>query len=124
MDDLQIESDVNAGDVEGHTIRLRVSALTNTWSRAARRKGKQAQIMYSDKTMRDVPSMHPILSALVQEVDTARDSLISDFGERTKTLECIWLRGKERALFEGFWGYTSRKIASALQARREEAILT
>jgi len=85
-------------------MSLRVYAWGNTWSRAARRKKKGNDGMQVDVGDRG----HTRTPALVE--------CIIRGGRKESSacyLECRWVRGRDRALFESLWSHLSRKVAGA-----------
>ncbi|KDQ17001.1 hypothetical protein BOTBODRAFT_30380 [Botryobasidium botryosum FD-172 SS1] len=83
---------------------LRVCAWGNTWSRAARRKKRNDDEMQVDT--RD--GAHGSTPASVECVIEGRRKELG-----ACYLECRWVRGRDRALFESLWSHLSRKVAGA-----------
>lgn len=88
---------------------MRVSAWGNTWSRAARRKRKaraESNALRTEET------------EMQKQEELERPPLIECVAHAGRTesgtcfLECRWVRGKDRALFESLWSHLSRKVAS------------
>lgn len=86
-----------------------VHAKGNTWSRAARRKNKG--------TSTAVP--------LCSRPSTSRDAALTCRVNCTEAhgpgeslgLELQWIRGRDRLLFESFYGHITRKVESWLEAK-------
>ncbi|KAK7044830.1 S-adenosyl-L-methionine-dependent methyltransferase [Favolaschia claudopus] len=94
--------------LEGSTENPRsfvVYASSNTWSRAARRKQKRDPGQAPAAEVNLVCSLRWILP----DPDADSESL-----GREVTLECQWVRGKDRSLFEGFASHVSRKVTEAV----------
>lgn len=79
---------------DGVTIRL--TAIENTWSRAARRK--------KDKASSSGTHQKAVSSPVV---------LVCQITLSHKQLEFDWVRGRDRSLFESFCSHISRKVASS-----------
>ncbi|KAH8114957.1 hypothetical protein DFH11DRAFT_1508325 [Phellopilus nigrolimitatus] len=102
-----------ASDSEGSS--LRVSAASNTWSRAARRRRDRPDTDASATTimMVDIRAVRQHSSGA-----SVRNGKKGDLGAAPRwALECTWRRGRERALFDGFWGYVCRKVGALLESR-------
>jgi hypothetical protein len=76
-----------------------VSATTNTWSRGARRKHKQST------------EAVPAAEAPSELNLVCRVAWI--YQEGATFLECQWMKGKDRPLFEAFASHVSRKVTAA-----------
>ncbi|KAF7360199.1 S-adenosyl-L-methionine-dependent methyltransferase [Mycena venus] len=87
-------------NAETSSSRFVVYATKNTWSRAARRKNKHAA-----PDSAETEASTPNLICLVQWI--YRD------GNET-FLECQWVQGKDRSLFEGFASHVSRKVSEVV----------
>ena len=96
------------GNNEG--FALRTQAVSNTWSRAARRKAKLVSPDLPTGSSVSIGNPPPALVVLIQSIP--KPKIIH---QRSLILECIWLRGKDRALFESFWSHVSRKVGEGLK---------
>ncbi|KAJ7108696.1 hypothetical protein C8R44DRAFT_295533 [Mycena epipterygia] len=79
-----------------------IYATKNTWSRGARRKHKQ--------NPEDSETVEPLVPNLV----CCMRWIVRD-GDPEVFLECQWVQGKDRPLFEAFSSHVSRKVAAALK---------
>ncbi|KAJ7778097.1 S-adenosyl-L-methionine dependent methyltransferase [Mycena metata] len=84
VDGLRVEK------AEVEAARFMIYAAKNTWSRAARRKNKQ--------------------DAQAAEAVSA-PNLVCSLEWTDMFLECQWIRGKDRSLFEGFASHIFRKVS-------------
>ncbi|KAJ7461731.1 S-adenosyl-L-methionine dependent methyltransferase [Mycena galericulata] len=80
-------------------------ATTNTWSRGARRKN-----IISPEDQATVQPSAPKLICSLRWIFPER----SQVRNTEMFLECQWMQGKDRALFESFSSHVSRKVSSAL----------
>ncbi|KAJ7741984.1 S-adenosyl-L-methionine dependent methyltransferase [Mycena maculata] len=81
-----------------------VYATKNTWSRGARRKNKHSP---------EVPAvMEPSAANLVCSLRW----ISPEAGGAEMFLECQWMQGQDRPLFESFSSHVSRKVTAALKA--------
>ena len=83
--------------VDDDRLVLWVEAKAHTWSRSARRKNKRLLL----PTLQ-IPLLDPPLQCIIRtDVDK---------------VEMDWIRGcsPDRVVFEGFWGYVSRKAVESL----------
>ncbi|KAJ7461592.1 S-adenosyl-L-methionine dependent methyltransferase [Mycena latifolia] len=85
---------------------FRISATKNTWSRGARRKQKHGA--------EDPAAVEPFAPNLVCHVRWVIPDTLDSGGTET-FLECQWIQGKDRPLFEAFSSHVSRKLTAALQ---------
>ncbi|KAJ6487757.1 S-adenosyl-L-methionine dependent methyltransferase [Mycena sanguinolenta] len=89
---------------DNSSSRFIIYATKNTWSRAARRKNKHAAPDSSE-----IPDLNLICSMQWIFRDTAG-------AESSETsLECQWMQGKDRSLFEGFASHISRKVSELVR---------
>ncbi|QRV93814.1 ribosomal RNA large subunit methyltransferase F [Ceratobasidium sp. AG-Ba] len=79
------------------TLKTRISAHEVTWTRSARRRLARNVSSEGDATS-DTGSL-----IMVSDV-----SIIDE-----KILEVRWIRGRDRGVFESFWGYLSGKLSSS-----------
>ncbi|KAF7979733.1 hypothetical protein HWV62_41100 [Athelia sp. TMB] len=84
----------------GRPSSLLVSVARDTWSRAARRKKQRGSM----DTSLDNDTSGLICSVKVLFDEEGRE------GSEIASLECTWIHGRERALFESFWGHICRKV--------------
>ncbi|KAF7351364.1 S-adenosyl-L-methionine-dependent methyltransferase [Mycena sanguinolenta] len=87
--------------------RFIIYANKNTWSRAARRKNKHATP--------DTPSAEEILAP---NLICSMRWIFSETGDAEgieTSLECQWMQGKDRSLFEGFASHISRKVSESVR---------
>ncbi|KAJ7689384.1 hypothetical protein B0H17DRAFT_937225 [Mycena rosella] len=85
--------------------RFIISATKNTWSRGARRKQKQSA--------EDLPATEQFAPNLVCCVRWIIPD-VSQGGQTETYLECQWVQGRDRPLFEAFSSHVSRKATAAL----------
>ncbi|THH04214.1 hypothetical protein EW145_g5687 [Phellinidium pouzarii] len=146
--------DINAKHLSGDAFVLHVSAIRNTWSRAARRKkAKNVPIASGSNPSPGFAVLEPmaidtspalqtsisIAPALTVDIRAVYTPPAASLREKTYNrnsqkdgrnviqysadfvgmwaLECTWRRGRERALFEGFWGYVCRRVGLALDSQ-------
>ncbi|KAJ7118659.1 S-adenosyl-L-methionine dependent methyltransferase [Mycena crocata] len=83
-----------------------IYASGNTWSRSARRK---------KQTLEDLVAVQLSAPQLVCRLQWIFPET-SESGETRTFLECQWIQGKDRSLFEGFSSHVSRKVAAVMQA--------
>ncbi|CAE6511168.1 unnamed protein product [Rhizoctonia solani] len=74
--------------------RVHVTVCEVTWTRAARRQMARDAPMIEEGRNEDIK---PVMVCQVRVVDT-------------HILEVRWVRGKDRNIFESFWGYLSKKL--------------
>lgn len=106
------------------SIQIRALARHNTWSRAARRKNLKMQ---GEETVENVHADGDGgLADSATDIEYAleviiRGAVAQHRGQRNTdsgwSLECVWVRGRDRALFESFWSHVSRKTGAALDSR-------
>ena len=75
-------------------VTTRITAIGNTWSRAARR-GK----------------LKATSSKISKETTLSSVALVCQMTLSHKQLEFNWVRGRDRALFDSFCSHISRKVA-------------
>ncbi|KLO08027.1 hypothetical protein SCHPADRAFT_624344 [Schizopora paradoxa] len=88
---------------------LLVKASRNSWSRSERRKKNAGNAATESKTIAGIPA----LSCTIREVSPLGPSSTID-GKSKLVLQCSWVRGRDRGLFESFWSHVSRKVGVAL----------
>ena len=79
-------------------VNLIVQASSNTWSRAARRKKRDAM----DTDVGETPLVRLVCRIRCQEKERCVEMLVD------------WVAGRDRALFEGFASHVQRKVGAAL----------
>ncbi|KAJ6582890.1 S-adenosyl-L-methionine dependent methyltransferase [Mycena vulgaris] len=84
-----------------------IFAAKNTWSRGARRKHKQ--------TAEEPAVIEPFVPNLACCVRWIIQDMLEGGGTET-LLECQWMQGRDRPLFEGFSSHLSRKVTAVLAA--------
>lgn len=90
---------------DSNDFAFRVEATANTWSRVARRRAKQN---LASLTGNECESDRPQLAVLIRTLTTPQT-------QSRHSLECIWLLGPDRSLFESFWAHVSRKVGAGLE---------
>lgn len=90
---------------DGVDAGLVVNAAADTWSRAARRKRLQDSSLSRIHVDMDVDMGFTCLI----RCSSGTNEGIGE-GKKSLTLECTWVRGHERALFESFWSHVCRKV--------------
>lgn len=92
-----------------------VLATENSWSRSARRRRKAelACVSANETRTESTPAQHPPQSEVVTPIMTVLLSLITR-PEGEVSLECRSVTGNDLALFEGFFGYVSRKLEASV----------
>ena len=103
-------------NLESHEGSVLVSARENTWSRKARRR--------LDKLRKETVNVGGAESLVLNDAGEPALSLIircyfsgpekspkSTEGRTCLLLEATWTKGKDRELFETFWGHLSRKFS-------------
>lgn len=90
---------------------IRVEAVANSWSRAARRRAKQNPTLEFTSLFAgtETKTGRPQLVVLIR-------SVASPQSQNRHLLECIWLQGLDRPLFESFWAHVSRKVGTRLES--------
>jgi hypothetical protein len=95
------------GDIECCTASFLVSAVQNTWSRSARRQKIAQLAKISDNAVVTPSSTHdPALRCLISALRTEA----CHKSQGILNLEVSWVQGRDRALFESFWGHICRKV--------------
>lgn len=87
-----------------------VCALSNTWSRAARRK-KQNDAMGEETTMETEKRVQ-----LVCRIRWKCDTNATDASQSPTTLTIDWVQGNNRGMFESFANHFWRRVETALQS--------
>ncbi|CAE6483237.1 unnamed protein product [Rhizoctonia solani] len=80
--------------------RVHVTVYEVTWTRAARRR-----------MARDASSIEQVQSEDAKPVMVCEVGVID-----AHTLEVRWVRGRDRNIFESFWGYLSKKLGTGVSA--------
>jgi hypothetical protein len=93
-----------SGDIGSH--RSTIFATKNTWSRAARRKNKHTP-QDAEAVEESAPNLICSLQWIYQDMAEA--------GGNGAFLECQWIQGRDRTLFEGFASHISRKVSEVAQ---------
>ncbi|KAG8984628.1 hypothetical protein FRB93_006408 [Tulasnella sp. JGI-2019a] len=91
---------------DGKGGSFQVQAWAHSWSRSARRQqqqNKQAQIDHN-------AGQRPILRCRISWWSETKPQK-----EQDRVVQCRWIEGKDRQLFESFWGHVSRKAFDAVQ---------
>jgi hypothetical protein len=113
--DTRRSQDEDPDEEEKRTIFL-VSAVSNTWSRAERRSRKVDMVVDDPpKAVQLGAWSSPIVApSLVCYIQWTRDR--SGLAGTTKKfiLECSWVKGSDRAIFESFAGHVGRKVEVVL----------
>ncbi|KAF8162434.1 S-adenosyl-L-methionine dependent methyltransferase [Mycena galopus ATCC 62051] len=88
-----------------NSLRFVIYATKNTWSRAARRKNKHG-------------APDPVAGeAFTPNLTCSMQWIFKDAAEATDSetcLECQWIQGTDRSLWEGFASHISRKVSEAI----------
>ncbi|KAJ7821004.1 S-adenosyl-L-methionine dependent methyltransferase [Mycena olivaceomarginata] len=92
---------------DSSSSRFIIYASKNTWSRAARRKNKQGGPLADPAAEK---ASAPNLIASLQWIFGDKGAA----GGSETFLECQWIQGKDRHLFEGFASHISRKVSEAI----------
>lgn len=90
---------------DSNNFDFRVEAAANTWSRAARRRAKQN---LASLTGIEIESDRTQLAVFIRTLNRPQS-------QNWYSLECTWLRGLDRSLFESFWAHVSRKVGAGLE---------
>ncbi|KAI0370786.1 S-adenosyl-L-methionine dependent methyltransferase [Pilatotrama ljubarskyi] len=104
VDGLEIQE--TAAEPGAEAVDVVVSADANTWSRAARRKKRDA--MAVENSLPNTPQLVCRVRSLAGAKATG------DTSEASLELVFDWLRGADRALFEGFASHVERKVIARL----------
>ncbi|KAJ7247914.1 S-adenosyl-L-methionine dependent methyltransferase [Mycena haematopus] len=88
---------------DSSSSRFIIYATKNTWSRAARRKHKHGAPDPPAEV--SAPNLICSMQWILKETADSEDSETS--------LECQWIQGKDRSLFEGFTSHIRRKVSEA-----------
>ncbi|CEL60759.1 ribosomal RNA large subunit methyltransferase F [Rhizoctonia solani AG-1 IB] len=80
---------------------VHVTVFEVTWTRAARRRVARSTPTPGQEQNQDV---NPIMVCEARVTDA-------------HTLEVQWIRGKDRSIFESFWGYVSKKLDAGVLAQ-------
>jgi hypothetical protein len=133
-----VTSSSEEGESEKPAWKFDIQARENTWSRAARRKrkrsnsppsGRVGKMPRTDSTSMDTPTPRREEKSTVPDVAATavlhcRISILHSASEQADsegssplyvTLEAQWVRGKDRALFEGFWSHLCRKVKAEVE---------
>ncbi|KAJ6557965.1 S-adenosyl-L-methionine dependent methyltransferase [Mycena capillaripes] len=92
---------VDGAHVMNADDRFTIYATKNTWSRTARRKNKHA------------PQDSPEADASAPNLICCVHWIFQEMAQGETVLECQWIQGKDRQLFEGFASHMSRKVSEA-----------
>jgi hypothetical protein len=108
-------SDENVDKAGSGAIFL-ASASYNTWSRAARRDRRADMIIDTPAVATCLDALPPPVTAytLVCCIQWVADSENPKGITRKWILECNWVKGSDRAMFESFAGHLGRKVKAAL----------
>lgn len=106
-----VRSNAELSNTVTNSLRICIFAAQETWSRASRRKRKREEYGRVTSLQKPETADH-VLQVVIQDVlvpqkDNVRTS--PSWG-----LECLWVQGKERALFDSFWSHVSRKVRATL----------
>ena len=93
------------------SISLRVVARQNTWSRAARRRQARAEATHPSVPGDDPAKIRP---ALICDIYWGSDVSQVLSKRHNSVLECRWVEGEDRNLFESFWNHVTRKLSTVL----------
>jgi len=90
-------------------LELFVKASRNSWSRAERRKRTAGA---SNSELNSPAS--PMLACIIREFASVISTTAVDGEAKKLVIQCSWIRGRDRGLFESFWSHVSRKVGVAL----------
>ena len=121
-----IKSIRDARSIKADHPALLVSTIENTWSRAARRKRNNAGMdVDAGAPLPSSPAEPALMCCVGWLAGTAQDgdheSLVTP-GNHMGTLEYDWVKGTDRALFEGFCAHVSRKVGDLIEQRFASSI--
>ncbi|KAH9833054.1 S-adenosyl-L-methionine dependent methyltransferase [Rhodofomes roseus] len=87
-----------------------VTAARDTWSRAARRRKMREAVMQVDEELSVALVCRVACAALEEDDPAARARGVAE----SLVLQCHWVKGSDRGLFESFASHLSRKVSAAL----------
>ncbi len=90
-------------------LELFVKASRNSWSRAERRKRTAG----ASNAELNSPAA-PMLTCIIRELASVISTTAVDGETKKLVIQCSWIRGRDRGLFESFWSHVSRKVGVAL----------
>lgn len=115
-----IKSIGDARSIKADHPALLVSAMENTWSRAARRKRNNADMDVDAGAPLPSSPAEPALKCCIGWLSgTVREyhEGVATAGSHMATLEYDWVKGTDRALFESFFAHVSRKVGASIKSR-------
>lgn len=102
LDDLDIQYKAETNDVD--EIILDCSVEKNTWSRAARRQRKRQKLDPSTTVAEEQAKEEETPTPFIFSLELSPGKDLNSY------LQIVWHKGRDRAMFEGFWSHLKKRV--------------